>query len=129
MRTIVIVLGGREFAVPQLAIRADAAWRAKVKPLIDPIAELAMASNVAQPTPAALTKLAFASSLFVQPAETLDAVLSYSVALEADRAWIEENAYADEALGALLTLFFGMAPLTQATIGAANHRSVTTSTS
>lgn len=110
MRTIPVILGARTFDVVQLPIRADAIWRKSVKGLIDPIAELAIASGAGSPTPDKLTRLAFASSLFVDPGVVLDALLAYSPELTAESEWIENNAYAEEALQALLTLFFGMTP-------------------
>jgi hypothetical protein len=124
-RTIPVVLGGRTFDVALLPIRADATWRKTVKPMIDPIAELAVASGAGSPTPDKLTRLAFASSLFVDPGAVLDALLAYSPELTAESDWIEENAYADEALQALLSLFFGMAPVKAAT-GAAPKPPATT---
>jgi hypothetical protein len=108
MRTIPVVLGGRTFDVVSLTLRADAMWRKSVKHMIDPIAELAVASGAGSPTPDKLTRLAFASSLFVDPGAVLDALLSYSPELAAEAEWIGEHAYADEALQALLSLFFGM---------------------
>jgi hypothetical protein len=108
MRNITIVLGGKSFAVQQLTIRADAAWRETVKPIVDPIADLAMAAQLNNPTPEKMMKLAMASSLFVDPLATINAVMAYSATLESEREWIENNAYADEALTALLSLFFGM---------------------
>lgn len=116
MRNITIVLGGKSFAVQQLTIRADAAWRETVKPIVDPIADLAMAAQLNNPTPEKMMKLAMASSLFVDPLATINAVMAYSATLEDEREWIENNAYADEALTALLSLFFGMgAPMSMRT--------------
>lgn len=116
METITVVLGGRSFVAPQLTIRADAKWREIARPLVEPIAEMAMASGVGNPTPERLVKLAFASALFVDPMATLNAVLAYAPALEAERDWIEEHAVAQEALAALLALFFGMgAPMSMPT--------------
>lgn len=106
-KPIEIVLGGRTFAVSQLPIRADAKWRDSVRDLVDPIADMAIASNLASPTPDRLVKLAFGSALIVDPGRVLDAILDYSAELRAETQWIEENAYADEALTALLLLFFG----------------------
>jgi predicted Co/Zn/Cd cation transporter (cation efflux family) len=106
--TLQIVLGGRTFAVSQQPIRADGTWRRRVKPLVDPVAEMAMAAGIAKPTPDALVKLAFTSALFVDPLEVSAAVCSYAPELAAEQEWIENNAYANEALEALLTLFFGM---------------------
>lgn len=125
-REITLVLGGKPVTVKLLPIRADATWRKSVRPLIDPIAELAMASGTGSPTPDKLTRLAFASSLFVDPGAVLDALLSYSPQLAANMEWIEENAYADEALQALLSLFFGMTPVTPAQSGAAQKPPPTT---
>ena len=106
-KPIEIVLGGRTFQVAQLPIRADAKWRDSVRDLIDPIADMAIASNLATPTPDKLVKLAFGSALIVDPGRVLDALLAYSAELRAEQQWIEENAYADEALTALMLLFFG----------------------
>lgn len=111
MKLITITLGGKTFEVRQLTIKADAVWREKAKPVIEPVAELAIAAGNVRPTPDQLTRLAFTSSLFVDPQATLDLVLAYDPALEAQREWIEGNAYSEEALQALLALFFGMSPL------------------
>jgi len=114
--TITITLGGRSFVVQRLTIRADATWRETVKPIVEPIADLAMAAQVANPTPERIAKVAFASSLFIDPLATLNGVLAYSPTLEGQREWIENHAYADEALVALLALFFGMgAPMSKQT--------------
>lgn len=125
-RHIDIVLGGRTFAVGQLPIRADAAWRTKVKAIVEPISELAMASGVSAPTPERLVRLAFTSALIVDPGAVLDAVLEYAPSLADEREWIGEHAYADEALQALLALFFGM---TATANGSAPKPPVTTSMS
>lgn len=125
-QTIIVRLGGREFAVQQLPIRRDAAWRESVRPIVDPIADMAMAAGVANPTPDKLVKLAFTSALFVEPMTVLAAVCDYAPALAQERAWMEENAYADEALEALLTLFFGMRPIRPAANGAARPQPTTT---
>jgi hypothetical protein len=45
-QTITVTLGEREFVVERLRIRADAAWREKARPIIDPVAELVMASRL-----------------------------------------------------------------------------------
>lgn len=118
-QTITVMLGGREFVVRQLPIRRDAAWRESVRPMVDPIADMAMAAGLANPTPDKLVKLAFTSALFVEPMTVLAAVCDYATELASERKWLEENAYADEALEALLTLFFGMRPIQPAVNGAA----------
>ena len=69
---------------------------------------MAIASGLATPTPDRMSKLAFTLGLFIDPIPMLDAVCAYSPALAAERDWIGDNAYADELLEALLTLFFGM---------------------
>ena len=109
-RDISIVLGGKTFAVRQLPIRADADWRKTARPIVEPIGELAMTAGIANPTPEKMMRLAFTSQLFIDPAAVLNAVLAYSPELDAQREWIETNAYSDEALAALLSLFFGAAP-------------------
>lgn len=106
-RPIEIVLGGRTFQVAQLPIRADAKWRDSVRDLVDPVADMVIASNLSMPTPEGMVKLAFGSALVVNPGRVLDAILAYSAELRAETKWIEENAYAEEALTALLLLFFG----------------------
>lgn len=129
-QTIAVTLGEREFEVERLRIRADATWREKAKPVVDPIAELVMASKLDQPTPQQMVRLAFTSNLFVDPLAVLECVLDYSPALAAEREWIEENAYVEEALAALLALFFGMMASSPAKpSGAAPKPSETTSTS
>lgn len=110
MKQITIQLGGRDFTVAQLPIRPDAEWRKGVKEIIEPISELMISSQIATPTPDRMVRLAFGSALIIDPQAVLDALLLYSPALEAEREWIEQNAYSDEALTALLSLFFGMTP-------------------
>jgi hypothetical protein len=106
-RTIDVKLAGRAFTVPQATIGGEVAWRRTVQPLIEPLGEMVIAAGVGSPTPERMVKLAFTSALFIDPAAVLDALCSYSPALAEQRGWIEENAYADEVLEALLTLFFG----------------------
>ena len=124
-QTITVRLGGREFTVRQLPIRRDAAWRESVRPLIDPIADMAMAAGIANPTPDRLVKLAFTSALFMEPMTVLAAVCDYAPELAAERDWMEENAYADEALEALLTLFFGMRSIQPQATGATRRQPTT----
>jgi hypothetical protein len=128
-QTITVVLGGRDFTVRQLPIRRDAAWRESVKPLVDPIAEMTMAAGLANPTPDKMVRLAFASALFVEPMTVLAAVCDYAPELAAERTWLEENAFADEALQALLTLFFGMRAIQSPGNGAARRQPTTTAPS
>ncbi len=128
-QTMTVQLGGREFVVRQLPIRRDAAWRESVKPLIDPIADMAMAAGIANPTPDRLVKLAFTSALFMEPMTVLAAVCDYAPELAAERDWLEENAYADEALEALLTLFFGMRSIQPSATGATRRQPTTTAQS
>ncbi len=128
-QTMTVRLGGREFVVRQLPIRRDAAWRESVKPLIDPIADMAMAAGIANPTPDRLVKLAFTSALFAEPMTVLAAVCDYAPELASERDWMEENAYADEALEALLTLFFGMRSIQPQATGATRRQPTTTAPS
>ena len=129
-RTIEVTLGGRSFAVPQQTIGAEVAWRAAVQPLIEPLGEMVMAAGVANPTPERMVKLAFTSALFVDSGAVLDGVCSYSSMLAEQRGWIEEHAYADEVLQALLALFFGvMSSSRVATLEKNGAAAKTTSTS
>lgn len=109
-RDISIVLGGRTFNVQQLPIRADAEWRKTARPLVEPIADMATSAGIANPTPERMMRLVFTAQLLVDPEAVLNAVLAYCPALDEQRDWIEAHAYADEALTALLALFFGVAP-------------------
>lgn len=125
--TITIVLGGRSFVVQRLTIREDATWRETVKPIAEPIGEIAIAADLHNPTPQKMAKLAMTAALFIEPMSTLNAVLAYSPELEAEREWIETHTYTEEALAALIMLFFGMgAPMSMQT-GAAPTRQPTMS--
>ncbi len=115
MRTITFILGGRTFEVAQLPILKAAPWQDKVASLVEPYQELMLASGGQPPTPERMVKLAFAAGLFTDPVRALDAVCSYSQELEAEREWIGNNAYSDEVVQALLSLFFGLAAPLQAT--------------
>ena len=126
-QTITVALGGREFVVRQLPIRRDAAWRESVRPMVDPIADMAMAAGLVSPTPDKLVKLAFTNALFIEPMTVLAAVCDYAPELASEREWLEENAYADEAMEALLTLFFGMRPIQPVANGAARKAQTTMS--
>lgn len=108
MRTITVVLGRRPIEVPQLAIDDEVAWREKAKPLVEPLGEMVMAAGVAHPTPERMVKLAFASGLFMDLRAVFETVLAYSPVLEEASAWIGANAYSDEIMEALVTLFFGV---------------------
>lgn len=126
MSTIKLLLGGRAFEVKRLTIRDDGVWRRRAKPLVDPVAELAMAAGIANPTPDKMVRLAFTSALFIDPQETLDVVLAYGAELDGEREWIETHAYPEDALQALFTLFFGIQALPSKTNGAAPTQRETT---
>ena len=119
-RIIDIALGGRVWQVDQLPVGAEARWRETARPLVEPLSELVMAAKVAKPTVDQMVRLAFTSALFVDAAALLDAVCAYSPQLAASRTWLEEHAYSDEVLAALLALFFGMTPSPTAAASATN---------
>lgn len=127
MNSIPIVLGGRTYTVQRLPIRPHSRWLETARPLVEPVADMAMAAGIAQPTPERLVKFAFTSALFIDPMAVLNAVLNYAPNMAEDRDWIEMHAYPDEALTALLTLFFGMQEMSP-TNGAAPKQHKTTST-
>lgn len=130
MREIEIQLGEKVFRVAQLRIREEVRWRELARPLVEPIGELVVASGMSNPTPERMTKLAFTSSLFSDPLLTLEAICAYSPALTAEREWIEEHAYSDELVLALLLLFFaGTSPRMTSPISGAPLGSATTSMS
>jgi hypothetical protein len=109
-RTITIELGSQSFEVRQLPIRADAEWRVKAKPLVEPIIEVAIKTGVALPTPDRLAKLAVVNAILYEPLALLDLIMEYAPALEEHRQWIEENAYSDELLAALFVCFLAQTP-------------------
>jgi len=74
-----------------------------------------MAAGLSNPTPDRLVKFAFTSALFVDPLAVLNAVFGYAPKVADDREWIEMHAYSEEALNALMTLFFGMKGMSQPT--------------
>ncbi len=120
-RTISIELGGRAFTVRQLPIRADAEWREKAKPMVEPVMEIAMQTGVAIPTPDRLAKLAVVNAMLFEPLQMLDVIVAYAPEqLEPERQWIEDNAYSDEIMGAVFTLFLatGTSKPTLANLGA-----------
>ena len=120
-RTVAFELGGRQFTVRQLPIRADAEWRNKAKPMVEPVIEIAMQTGVPMPTPDRLAKLAVVNAMLFEPLQMLDVIIAYAPEqLGAEQQWIEENAYPDEIMGAVFTLFLatGTSKPTLASLGA-----------
>ena len=103
-KTIVVVLGGREYAVAQRPIKASAAWRARLETELAPLVELVQQydqieiNNVGE-----LVSLAqrVGPTLLHGPDLAAELFFAYAVELEQYRAEIETAAFDDEMLAAL----------------------------
>jgi hypothetical protein len=103
-KTIVVVLGGQEYAVAQRPIKPSALWRARLETELAPLVELLQQydqieiNNVGE-----LVSLAqrVGPTLLHGPELAFDLLFAYAVELEPYRGEIEEAAYDDEVLAAL----------------------------
>lgn len=107
MREVTIKLGGRDFVVPQLTIRDEAKWRKQAEEALAPFWDAVGLMQLDISQPGDLRKMVSQVGALLDPLAALDAVCAYAPQLAAEREWIEENTYSDEALGALVQLFFG----------------------
>ena len=107
-RSITVSLGGREYAIRQLPIRAARGWREKVGALFTQIANLVEnADTITLTDPADLARLAgLVQSLAIKaPDVAFDLLRDYSPEIAADRERIEIEAYDDEITAALVEVF------------------------
>ncbi len=107
MREVTIKLGGKEYVVTQLTIRNEATWRGRAQQALAPLWDAAGLLETDITQPGDIVAMIGKVSDLLDPLPALDVVCAYSPALQADREWIEENAYSDEVFGVLVTLFFG----------------------
>ncbi len=115
-RTVDVELGGRTFTVRQLPIRKDAEWRAKAKPIVEPVVEIAMQQGVTMPTADRLAKLALVNAMLYEPMQMLELIVAYAPdELGSEQQWIEDNAYPDEIMTAVFALFLATGPKPQPT--------------
>ncbi len=128
MSEITITLGGRQFALPKLPIRAEAEWRSGAK---DTMAPLLQAGDLAEMQVNSAADIARAVAMFadwLDPLDALQTLIAYAPqVLEPEREWLETHAYSDEVIGVLLRLFFvGPARTTLHSNGVAPARMQTT---
>lgn len=105
MRQAKVTLGGREYTLSTPPIRRSKEWRHK---LARPFGDLAKAIELAGSVELSVADIPnigdlvkrFAGTLIGSVDTMLDLLFDYSPALAADREWIEENAYDEEALEA-----------------------------
>lgn len=107
MRTVTITLGGKPYTIGQLPVRKEAAWRAQAQAVLGPFLEAAGSVQMDLNSPADIPIMLAKVSALMDTNAALDAVLAYSPDLQAAQQEIEDSAYGDEVLTALVTLFFG----------------------
>ena len=107
MRTVTITLGGKAYTVGQLPVRKEAAWRAKAETVLGPFLEAAGGLQMDLNSPADIPIVLAKVSALMDTNAALNVVLAYSPDLQAAQAEIDESAYGDEVLTALVALFFG----------------------
>lgn len=117
MRTITVVLGGKEYTVRELPVRKNAAWRAKLR---EPFGELAKqvetAANLELNDGAGLAGVVkMATGLVIDSVDIVtDLFFAYAPELAAKRAEIEDELYESEiqeAFAGVLGLAFPFAQL------------------
>lgn len=102
---IQMMIGGRTFQVEPLTLGADDRWRRQYAEVLEPLTEMAQMAMAADGSER-LPLLAVRSPAVRRPMLMLDALIGYAPALEAERAWLEENAVAMELVMALSEIFF-----------------------
>lgn len=104
MRTITVVLGGKEFQVTQQPMRDEAAWRKQLQEKIAPLLELARSFGAIEfngPADVATFIERFAPLLLDAPDTMLQLLFDYSPELAIRAEEIETTAYSDEVMEAL----------------------------
>jgi hypothetical protein len=104
MRSVTVTLGGKEYSVKQLPMRAEAEWRKRLQTLLAPILLLLQNyDKIELNTPADVVDLLqrIAPLLLDAPDTMLELLFDYSpeLAIQADE--VETTAYSDEVLEAL----------------------------
>ena len=113
---ITVTLGGRQYSIEKLPIRQSQRWR---QSLAEPFGEISQTLEAASLVEvdqlsdiAGLVRRA-SGVLLGSVDKMLDLLFAYSSALAADREYIEENAYDDEALAAFVEVLKLAYPLEQ----------------
>lgn len=116
MRTAKLSLGGKEYEVPQLAIKPARAWRAKFRAFVGGITDaMASFSDVKLDSVEDLGKAipAIMGVALDKLDEVTELVLAYSPELERDRTRIEQNATDEEMIVAFMEVARLAFPLEQ----------------
>lgn len=102
-RTETVVLGGQEYQIPQLNMRANKEWRDTLGAPVMQLVNLIQDMTDLELSADSLRRLVgiFKDVLLASMDVLLDALFSYSPLLAADRDRIESECYDDEAMGAL----------------------------
>ena len=107
MNEITVTLGGRQFTLPKLTIRAEAEWRRQTKEVMAPLLGVSELAQMELATVADMAKAVQAFGEWLDPLDALNVLIAYAPGvLEGQREWLEEHAYSDEVIGVLLRLFF-----------------------
>jgi hypothetical protein len=104
MREVTVTLGGKQYTVRQLPMRAEAEWRKRLQMLLAPIMELVKGyDQIVINTPADVVDLLqrIAPLLLNAPDTMLELLFDYSPELAIQADVIETTAYSDEVLEAL----------------------------
>jgi hypothetical protein len=107
MRDVTIKLGEQTYIVPQLTIRGEARWRKQAEEALAPFWDAAGLMQMDITQPGDLQRMVSQVGAMLDPTAALDAVCAYNSLLADDRERIEETAYSDEVIAALVSLFFG----------------------
>ncbi|MEI8164809.1 MAG: hypothetical protein WCG26_00460 [Chloroflexales bacterium] len=113
-RTLTLTLAERDYAVPVAAIKQTRAWRAQLKAPLDDL--LALVSTNLTVELAALSDLIgladkFLPVLMDAPETLFNLLVAYAPLLEAEREFLEANAYDDEVVTAFLAVLKVVFPL------------------
>lgn len=133
-----VTLGGRQYVIQELPLRANAEWRRGFEQTLEPLLGLVEGLHKIQINTAADLAGAIGGmrELLLRSPELMTKLLfDYSPALRADAAWIEDNVYESELLasiGEVLALaypFGQLVRLVRTLNGAVARTGVTTSPS
>lgn len=116
MRTITVILGGKEYTIRELPVRKNAAWRAELRKPFGEMATLIQeATNKELNDGAGLAGvIREATGLVLGSVDTIsDLVFAYSAELAAQRAAIEDELYESEIQEAFVGVLGLAFPFTQ----------------
>lgn len=136
MQTKTLTLGGREFVIEELPLRANVEWRRAFESKLEPLLGLFAGLDKLQiETAADLSNVITSLREIVlrSPEMLAELLFDYSPALRAERQWIEQNVYESELLAgvtevlALAYPFGAVIKLARSLNGAARQLGATTS--